>query len=78
MRKLELHIEGERNETVERYIFNQRKQNVGESIDNYLTDLRTLAATCNLCACMNVIASYQVSVMMKHGKNCYKKETWTW
>jgi hypothetical protein len=27
---------------------------------------------------MNVIASYQVSVMMKHGKNCYKKETWTW
>ena len=51
-RKLEAYIKGEINETVERYIFNQRKQKEGESLDTFLTDLKTLATTCNFCNCL--------------------------
>ena len=35
------------NETYERFKFNQRNQNVGESFDAYLTALRNMAETCN-------------------------------
>ena len=43
---------GELNETFERYTFNSRNQQENESIDAYVTALRTLAKTCNLCDCM--------------------------
>ena len=43
---------GETNETYERYVFNSRNQNSDESIDAYVTSLRTLAQTCNFCDCM--------------------------
>jgi hypothetical protein len=38
---------GETNELYESYIFNTRGQEPGESIDGYITALRTLAETCN-------------------------------
>jgi hypothetical protein len=40
---------GSLNETYERYVFNKRDQKPGESFDMYLTALRSLAKTCNLC-----------------------------
>ena len=43
---------GELNETFERYTFNSRNQEENESIDVYVTALRTLAKTCNFCDCM--------------------------
>ena len=43
---------GEVNETFERYTFNSRNQKENESIDVYVTALRTLAKTCNFCDCM--------------------------
>ena len=43
---------GEVNETFERYTFNSRNQKENESIDVYVTTLRTLAKTCNFCDCM--------------------------
>ena len=43
---------GELNETFERYTFNSRNQQENESIDAYVTDLRTLANTCNFFDCM--------------------------
>ena len=30
----------------ERHKFNTRRQNSGESVDHYITDLKTLAASC--------------------------------
>lgn len=44
---------GELNETFERYTFNSRNQQENESIDVYVTALRTLAKTCNFCDCMH-------------------------
>ena len=44
---LEKYCVGETNETYERYLFNQREQESGESFDTYLTNLRSLAQTCN-------------------------------
>ena len=38
---------GEVNITYERYLFNKRTQNLGESFDNFLSELRRLARTCD-------------------------------
>lgn len=51
--KLDAYIIGEVNETVERYNFNQRCQKEEESIDTYVTALRTLAKTCSFCDCLS-------------------------
>lgn len=45
--KFENYIIGETNETYERFKFNKREQNEGESIDNYVSILRDLSQTCN-------------------------------
>ena len=50
--KLEETFIGELNETYERYMFNLRKQQSGESIDDYVTDLRNLAKSCKFCDCL--------------------------
>ena len=43
------HVEGAINETVERKAFRKRKQQSGESFDDYLVALRDLVRTCNYC-----------------------------
>ena len=43
---------GEINETYERYVFNKRQQEQGETFEAYLTTLRTLAKTCSFCNCL--------------------------
>ena len=43
LEKFENYCKGETNETYERYKFNTRVQESGESIDTYLSSLRTLA-----------------------------------
>lgn len=44
---------GEVNETYERYIFHGRNQAADESIDAYITVLRSLARTCGFCTCLH-------------------------
>ena len=51
--KFEQFTIGETNETYERYVFNSRNQEPGETIDTYVTHLRTLAQTCNFCECLH-------------------------
>ena len=43
---------GDTNETYERFLFNSRQKNETETVDQYITALRTLAKTCNFCACL--------------------------
>ena len=50
--KFDQYTIGELNETFERYNSNSRNQEENESIDTYVTALRTLAETCNFCDCM--------------------------
>ena len=45
---LEKYFIGETNEAYERYLFNKREQESGESFDAYFTNLWSLAKTCNL------------------------------
>ena len=47
MELMERHCIGQTNVIYERYCFNKRNQESGESFDTYLTALRTLAKTCN-------------------------------
>lgn len=47
LEKLEAFCVGETNEIYERYHFNKRDQESGESADSYVAALRTLAKTCN-------------------------------
>ena len=47
LEKLEAYCIGETNETYERYVFNKRDQQRGESFDSYLSALRSLIKTCN-------------------------------
>ncbi|KAJ8049054.1 hypothetical protein HOLleu_01612 [Holothuria leucospilota] len=47
MTKLDTYFIGESNETYERYVFNKRDQQAGETVDAYVANLRTLAKTCN-------------------------------
>ena len=44
---------GETNETFERYLFNKREQQEGESIDQYVAELRILAQSGNFCNCLH-------------------------
>lgn len=45
--KFEEYCVGQRNETFERYNFNMRTQQEGETVDAYVTALKTLAKNCN-------------------------------
>ena len=40
---------GELNETYERYVFNNRSQRDGESIESFATSLKSMARTCGFC-----------------------------
>lgn len=50
MIKFEEHAVGEINETYERFVFNHRCQEEGESFENFYTDLRVFIKSCNYCA----------------------------
>ena len=50
--KLNLHFLGETREFFERFKFNQRSQEAGESVEQYVTVLRTMSKTCGFCSCM--------------------------
>lgn len=47
LQKLQSYCIGETNEIYERYKFNKRDQELNESLDAYVTAVRTLAKTCN-------------------------------
>ena len=47
LQQLQHYCIGETNEIYERYKFNKRDQELNESVDAYVTALRTLAKTCN-------------------------------
>ena len=47
MGKMEKHCIGEINETYERYCFNKRDKLPTETVDNFVTKLKTLAKTCD-------------------------------
>ena len=53
VQKFEEFCIGQTNETFERYVFNSRSQKEDESIDHYVSALRTLAKTCNFCQCLH-------------------------
>lgn len=44
---------GQRNKTYERYKFNSRSQQEGESVSAYIIEIRSLAQTCNFCSCLH-------------------------
>ena len=46
---LESFSRGMVNETLERHLFNSRKQDDGEKFDDFLTDLKILSKNCNFC-----------------------------
>ncbi|RUA04044.1 MAG: hypothetical protein DSY43_07205, partial [Gammaproteobacteria bacterium] len=50
--KYDEHFTGEINETYERFQFNKRVQQAGETFESYLTEVRNMAKTCNFCKCM--------------------------
>ena len=54
VRAIQLYVDGQLNESVERRAFRRRTQQSGESFDDFLVSLRELAKTCNFCsdACM--------------------------
>ena len=47
LRAFENYCIGETNETYERYVFNSRNQQEGESVEKYIAELRRLAKSCN-------------------------------
>ena len=53
MKKFDDFSIGELNETYERYVFNNRSQREGESIEAFATSLRNLARTCGFCDCLH-------------------------
>ena len=52
---------GETNETYELYIFHTRKQGESETVESFITALRTLVKTCNFCHdCVSLVLRDQV------------------
>ena len=62
LEKLEVFCIGETNEIYERYQFNKRDQESGESIDSNVASLRTLAKTCNYGALLDSLIRDRIVV----------------
>ena len=57
---------GERNETYERFLFNQRKQGTDETFESFLSAIRTLIKTCNYCGkCIDSILRDRIVLGVK-------------
>ena len=52
IKKFDQHFLGQTQESFERFQFNRRNQESGESIDEYVSVLRNMAKTCGFCDCM--------------------------
>ena len=52
IKKFDQHFLGQTQEFFERFQFNRRNQESGESIDEYVSVLRNMAKTCGFCDCM--------------------------
>ena len=52
LRKFDSHFLGETKEFFERFKFNKRDQQQGETIDQYVSILRNMSKTCGMCDCM--------------------------
>ena len=52
VKKFDQHFLGESKEFFERFKFNKRNQQPGETIDQYISVLRNMAKTCGMCDCM--------------------------
>ncbi|KAF8563510.1 hypothetical protein P879_10674 [Paragonimus westermani] len=57
MKKLECYRLGFTNDTFERYKFNCRVQEPGESVDQSVQALRSMATTCGFCNCMHCMTN---------------------
>jgi len=53
IKKFDQHFLGQTQEFFERFQFNRRNQESGESIDEYVSVLRNMAKTCGFCDCMH-------------------------
>ena len=61
MQAFDKYATGETNETYERYIFHTRKQGESETVESFITALRTLVKTCNFCDnCVSSVLRDQV------------------
>ena len=59
-KKFEDYCKPKRNLIVERHKFNTRRQNPGEPVDHYITDLKTLAASCEYGKLVNDLITSQL------------------
>jgi hypothetical protein len=59
-KKFEDYCKPKRNLIVERHKFNTRRQNPGEPVDHYITDLKTLAASCEYGNLVNDLITSQL------------------
>ena len=70
--KFEEYCVGQRNETFERYNFNIRVQQEGETVDAYVTELKkeTLAKTCNLGQLQDDLLKDRIGIGIKDDAKC--------
>jgi len=72
---LDTHFIGEVNETFERFKFNQRIQDLNETIDIYVSALRTLVRSCNFGALENSLLRDRIVIGVRDDatrKNYYR------
>ena len=68
--KFDQHFIGQINETYERYFFNKRDQEPGETIDSYITLLRNSAKSCNFCECLHDSLLRDRIVLARERQSC--------
>ena len=74
---IETFAKGIINETLERHLFNNRKQEEGERFDDFMTELKVMVTNCNYCAnCLPGILRDRVVGDILNGKNCWQRKIW--
>ena len=72
LQKLQHYRIGETNEIYERYRFNKRDQEPNESLDAYVTALRTLVKTCNFRVLENSLIRDRIVIRVGDNQACKK------